>query len=73
MGRSREKVTFPIILKTDKGDSIKRIVTVDLLDSEEVTFLCGEETLKKWDTMLDFGEQKLTFKNQHGQKVELER
>ena len=38
---SREKVTFPIILKTDKGDSIKRIVTVDLIDSEEVTFLCG--------------------------------
>ena len=36
---SREKVTFPIIMKTDKGDAIKRIVTVDFLDFEEVT--CG--------------------------------
>ena len=45
-------------------------MTVNLIDSEEVTFLCGEETLKGWNTTLDFGEQKLEFKDQE-KKVRL--
>ena len=39
---SREKVCFPVVLKTDKGDLIKREVMANIIESEELTFLCGE-------------------------------
>jgi len=66
-------VTFPIVLKTDRGNLIRMEVTGNLIDSEEAIFLCGEKTLKGWNMMLDFGKQKLTFKGHDGQKVRLER
>merc|ERR1712030_214651 len=31
--------------------------------SNEVNFLCGEETLKGWKTILDFEDEKLGFKD----------
>ena len=61
---SKEKVCFPVVLKTDKGDLIQREVTANIIESEEVTFLCGEQTLMEWNTVLDFAEQKLGFKEQ---------
>ena len=48
----------------DKGDLIKREVTANIIESEEVTFLCGEQTLMEWKMVLDFAEQKLGFKEQ---------
>jgi len=42
---SEQKVQFPVVLKTDRDDFIKREVIANVIDSEEVTFLCGEQTL----------------------------
>ena len=50
--------------ETDKGVLIKREVTANIIESEEVTFMCGEQTLMEWMTVLDFAEQKLGFKQQ---------
>ena len=59
---SKEKVTFPIVMKTDKNDFIKREVTANLIESDEVNFLCGEETLVNWKTIINFEDRKLGFK-----------
>ena len=56
------EVTFPIVMKTDKNDFIKRNVVANVIDSKEVTFLCGKKTVKDWKTTLDFSEDKLEFK-----------
>ena len=54
---SGEKVQFPVVMKTDKNDFIKREVIANVIDSDKVTFLCGEETLMEWKTFLDFGKR----------------
>ena len=59
---SVEKVKFPVVMKMDGDDFVKREVTANVIESDEVTFLCGEETLMDWRTTLDFGERKLGFK-----------
>ena len=59
---STEKVTFPIVIKTDDDDLIKREVTANVIVSDEVNFLCGEETLQGWRMVLDFEDKKLGFK-----------
>ena len=59
---SVEKVKFPVMMKTDGDDLVKWEVTADVIESDEVTFLCGEETLMNWRTTLDFRERKLGFK-----------
>merc|ERR1712030_127714 len=51
---STEKVTFPVVMKTDDNDFMKRNVTTNVIQSNEVNFLCGEETLVDWRTVLDF-------------------
>merc|ERR1711905_8676 len=60
---STRTVTFPIVMKTDDNDLIKRDVTANVIESDEVSFLCGEATLKAWKTMLDFEHEKLAFKD----------
>merc|ERR1712074_396073 len=67
---STEKVTFPVVIKTDDNDFMKRIVTANVIQSNEVNFLCGEETLVDWRTVLDFEEKKLGFKDPQ-KKVDL--
>merc|ERR1712030_10354 len=42
---SPEKVIFPVVIKTDDNDFMKRIVIANVIDSNEVNFLCGAETL----------------------------
>ena len=59
---SKEKVTFPVVMKTDNNDFIKRELTANIIESNEVNFLCGEETLMEWRTILDFADRKLGFK-----------
>ena len=61
---SKEKVKFPILMKTDKDGIIKEETTANVIDSDEVTFLCGEETLVEWKTTLYFGRRKLGFKEE---------
>ena len=58
----KEKVKFPILMKTDKDGIMKEKTIANLIDSDEVTFLCGEETLVEWKTTLYFGRRKLEFK-----------
>ena len=59
---SKEKVTFPVVMKADDDDQIKQEVTAHVIESDEVNFLCGEETLQKWRTVLDFEDKKIRFK-----------
>merc|ERR1712090_34556 len=68
---STEKVTFPVVMKTDDNDFMKRKVTANLIQSNKVNFLCGEETLRDWRTVLDFEESKLGFKDPQFKKVDL--
>ena len=58
---SKEKVKFPILMKTDKDGLIKEEITVNIIDSDEVTFLCGEEMLVEWRMTLYFRRRKLGF------------
>ena len=67
---SNNEVRFPIILKTDKNDYIKREIEANIIDSDEVTFLCGKKTLKELKTTLDFSEDRLEFKEK-GKSVNL--
>merc|ERR1711905_36468 len=69
---STKKVTFPIVMKTDDNDLLKREVTANVIESNEVNFLCGDETLKGWKMTLDFEEEKLGFK-ECKKTVQLER
>merc|ERR1711984_68686 len=69
---STKKVTFPVVMKTDDNDLLKREVTANVIESNEVNFLCGDETLKGWKTTLDFEEEKLGFK-ECKKTVQLER
>ena len=59
-----------MLMKTDGDDFIKKEVTANVIESDEVTFLCGEETLMNLRTTLDFGERKLGFK-EHEKEVQL--
>ena len=58
---SKEKVKFPVLMKTDGDSFIKKDVTVNVIESDEVTFLCGEETLVDWNTTLYFSKRRLGF------------
>ena len=61
---SKTEVTFPIIMKTENDDYVKKSVTANVTNSEEVNFLCGRETTKRWKIKVDMGEDKLEFKEQ---------
>ena len=61
---SEEDVTFPVVMKTDRGDFVKREVVASVIDSEEVNFLCGKETITYWKTKVDFEDSKMEFKYQ---------
>ena len=56
-----EKVKFPVRIKTDGGSLIKKNITVNVIESDEVTFLCGEGTLVELRMTLYFGKRKLVF------------
>ena len=66
---SSEKVKFPVVMKTNENDFIKREVTANVIDYDEVNFLCGKETLKEWKTALDFEEDKLRFKEKEKKSI----
>ena len=58
---STSEVTFPIVMKVEGNDYVRREITANIIDSDEVTFLCGQKTLTDWKTALYFAEQKLKF------------
>ena len=57
-------------MRTDNEDFIKREIIANVIESDEVTFLCGKSTLKDMKTTLDFAEDKLEFKEK-GKNIEL--
>ena len=61
---SGKEVIFPIVMKTDKDDFVKREVVANVIYSEEVNFLCGKETIKEWKTNVYFEDDKIEFKEQ---------
>ena len=40
-------------MKTEKNDYIKKSVMANVIDSDEVNFLCGKETAKGWKIEVD--------------------
>ena len=61
---SKEKVTFPVWMKTGEDDILEEEVTANVIESSEVAFLCGEETLSDFRTTLYFGRRKLRFERE---------
>ena len=56
---SQVEIEFPIILKTDGGDYVKRGLIAYMIDADGVNFLLGKETLKNWRVIMDYEENKL--------------
>merc|ERR1712105_60980 len=69
---STEKIKFPVVMKTNQDDFIKREVTANVIESNEVNLLCGKQTLKDWKTVLDFEIDQLTFK-ETGKEINLKK
>ena len=61
---SKTEVNFPIVMKTENDDYVKKSVTVNMINADEVNFLCGRETTKGWKIKVDMEEDKLEFKKQ---------
>ena len=67
---SEIEMEYPVILKTDKGDFVKRELLAYVIDADGVNFLLGKETLKNWKVNMDYEENKLEFKEKR-KSVEL--
>ena len=57
-------------MKTENNDYIKKSVTANVIDSDEINVLCGKETTKGQEIKVDMEEDKLEFKEQ-GKVVKL--
>merc|ERR1712240_310669 len=64
---SEVEVRFPIGLKTDSGDYIKREVKADMIDADRVSFLLGMQTMKEWRLTIDHSEDILIFKDKRAE------
>ena len=47
---SNTEFTFPVVLKTEDRDYVKRDVTASVINADEINFLCRKETTKGWKT-----------------------
>ena len=45
---STEKVKFLLRMRTDQGGLMEMEITANIIDSVEITFLCGKRTLVDW-------------------------
>ena len=61
---------FPIVLETDEDDFVKRRLTANVIQLDDVKFLCRMETIKEWRTKVDFEDDRLKFKDK-GKNVEI--
>ena len=59
---SEIEITFPVVLKTEDGDYIRRKVIAYIIDAERVNFLLGKESIKDLDIMIDASGEKIVFK-----------
>ena len=58
------EVTFPIVMRTENDDYVKKIVTPNVINADEGNFLYGRETQKGSKIKVDMEENKLEFKEQ---------
>ena len=56
------EITFPIVLKTDDGEYMRRKVIAYIIDAERVNFLLGKESIKELDIMVDVPGDRIVFK-----------
>ena len=66
---SEFETTFPIVLKTEDGEYIRRIVIAYMINAERVNFLLGKESIKELDIMVDVPGDRIVFKEKK-KKVE---
>ena len=66
---SEIEIKFPIVLKTDDGEYMRRKVIVYIIDAERVNFLLGKESIKELDIMIDVPGERIVFKEKE-KKVE---
>jgi hypothetical protein len=59
---SEIEITFPIVLKTDDGEYMRRKVIAYIMDAERVNFLLGKESIKELDIMVDVPGDRIVFK-----------
>ena len=48
-------------MKVGYNNYIRRIVNANIIDSDKVDFLCGYQTLVKWNTSIMMAKKKLNF------------
>ena len=65
---SEIEIRFPIVLRTDEGEYMRRQVTAYIIDAERVNFLLGRESIKELDMMLDLPRDRIIFEGK-GKKV----
>ena len=66
---SEVEITFPIMLKTEDGEYMRRIVIAYIINAERVNFLLGKDSIKELDIMVDVPGDRIMFK-QKEKKVE---
>ena len=67
---SEIEIRFPVVLKTDNRDYMKRQVTAYIIYIDRVNFLLGRDTQNEWRLNIDVDDNKLEFKEK-GKKFEL--
>ena len=65
MYKSMEMVRFPVRMRTDLGGLKDLEVTANIIDLDEVKFLCGDNTLMDWSTTIYFGKRRLRFEDKN--------
>ena len=66
---SEIEIKFPIVLKTDDGEYMRRKVTVYIIDAERVNFLLGKESIEELGIMIDVPGERIVFQEKE-KKVE---
>ena len=66
---SEVEITFPIVLKIEDGEYMRRIVIAYIINAERVNFLLGKESIKGLDIMVDMPGDKIISKKKE-KKVE---
>ena len=66
---SEVEITFPIVLKTEDGEYMRRIVIAYIRNAERVNFLLGKESIKELYIMVDVPGDRIVFKKKE-KKVE---
>ena len=67
---SEEIVTVPITLKSkdEEFGFVKLFMDAYILDAANVPFLCGKDTMKQWNVVIDIGNDNVTI-NVRGKNI----